>query len=171
MIADKYKDRYYLNGESVFRRWGIVIEEGGANELLREPDRKEQYSYSWGSDNGTERYVYHNVYESKSMTFKFTFLANSLEEYLIKRQDFYEYIKNIGYFKLYYTTLKREWTLLFNGVSSTEHKTELYKGGVVISTDNIVLLDDFLVSKLIKPREILTDGNLILTDGGIILFE
>lgn len=154
MIADAYKTRYYINGINIYDRWGIIIEKGGYAELQRVAKRKEQYARVWKDKNGTERFVADALFEDKAVQLPVTFLCKDLDEYLDKSRGFFDYIKGLGYFKLYSKTLKQEWTLLYDSVASVEDKTEMYKGkGEVLTTHNVVFLDDFTGANNVGEKE------------------
>lgn len=164
MIAEKYKDRYYLNGESVFRRWGIVIEEGGYSEMTKKSSRKDQYVYDWQDENGVERYVGNKlIYEANQMTFKCSFIANSHEEYLTNMNDFYRELDK-GYFKLYSSHLGLTNTLLYNSVSSIEESEGIWKHTIVFDNDNSIGDYKIIPLGLFDTNSFLTDEQLkILT--------
>lgn len=152
MIDKIYAERYYLNGINIYDRWGIIIEKGGYAELQRVAKRKEQYARVWKDKSGTERFVANALFEDKAVQLPITFLAKDLDEYLDRSRGFFDYIKGLGYFKLYSKTLKQEWTLLYDSVASVEDKTEMYQTkGEVITTHNVIFLDDFTAKNDVFP--------------------
>lgn len=143
MIAEKYKDRYFINGESLFRCFGAIIERGGYAELLRQPQRKEQYSHSWLDQNGTDRFTGTNFYDSRLVTLSIVFVCESLADYVSNSTDFFELLKG-GYVELASTTLGKEWQLLYDNTSSTEELNDIYRGGVAVVRHTINFVDDRL---------------------------
>lgn len=148
MIAEEYKNRYYINDISLFDEWGVIIEKGGYDELMKEPQRKQGYTHVWLDQNGTERFV-EPYFESKEVNLSFVFLCENLADYLVKQESLFNLLKSkdpeldeTGYITLSSTTLQKEWTLLYKGVSNVEELTSMYGDEIVIVRYNLTFVDD-----------------------------
>lgn len=163
MIAEQFKDRYYINTDSLFREYGVIVEKGGYDELMKEPKRKNQYSHDWLDQNGTERFV-NPYYETRNVTLIFTFVCETLSDYLEKRDSLFTILKS-GYFSLQVPTLERKWTLIYDNESSVENLTDIYRGGMAIVKHTLQFFDDNTTSSTFIPQAFLTDENgVFLTD-------
>lgn len=163
MIEEQYKDRYFINTDSLFREYGVIVEKGGYDELMKEPKRKQGYSYSWQESNGTERFVL-DAFETRSVTLVFTFVCETLEEYQEKHTALFNILKS-GYFNLSVVTLGKKWTLLYDNETNVENLTDIYRGGMVIVRHTLNFLDDNTTSSQFLAQAFLTDENgVLLTD-------
>lgn len=162
-IPEIYKDRYFINTDSLYREYGVVVEKGGYEELMKEPKRKQGYSHSWYESNGTERFVL-DAFETRNVTLVFTFVCESLEEYQEKHSALFNILKS-GYFSLQVTTLGKKWTLLYDNETSSENLTDIYRGGMAIVRHTLNFLDDNTISSQFLAQAFLTDENgVFLTD-------
>lgn len=163
MIEEQYKDRYFINTDSLFREYGVIVERGGYDELMKEPKRKQGYSYSWQESNGTERFVL-DAFETRNVTLVFTFVCETLEEYKEKHSALFNILKS-GYFSLQVTTLGKKWTLLYDNETNVENLTDIYRGGMAIVRHTLNFLDDNTTSSQFLAQAFLTDENgVLLTD-------
>lgn len=164
-IEQKYRNRYFLNDTSLFDEWGVIITKGGYAELLKEPQRKQGYSHVWLEANGTDRFVL-PYYETRTVNLDFTFVCETLEEYLTKKTNLYEILKRKdleldedGYINLSSTTLNKTWKLLYNNTTSIEDLTDMYKGGIVVVKHTISFLDDNTEGENFDAQAYLVDEN------------
>lgn len=144
MIPDIYKNRYFLNGTSLYNGWSVVVEKGGYEELMREPQRKHNYVHVWGDQNGTDRYV-EPYFETRTVTLNFVFLCENLATYLSKKTALFGMLRE-GYVNLSATHLGREWQLLYNNETNVEYLTDIHAQGIVIVRHTIQFLDDSVFS-------------------------
>lgn len=157
-IEQKYKDRYFLNSDSLFSEFGVIIEKGGYKELLKEPQRKQGYVNDWTDENGIERFI-EPYFDTRNVSLNFVFICETLEDYLTKRENLYNILKAGSYVVLTSTTLNRSWELLYNNTSSVEDLTDIYKGGLVTSRHTINFLDDKTKGDFFNGQAFLTDEN------------
>lgn len=171
MIAEQYKNRYFINGISLFNEWGVIIEKGGYDELMKEPKRKNEYSHVWLDQNGTERFI-NNHFESRNVSLIFTFVCTTLADYLTKKDSLFNLIKG-NKFTLSATTLGREWQLLYDNESNLEYLTDIYAGGLVVARHTLNFFDDDVVSGVFNPLVFLTDeqGNYLTDEEGNYLTQ
>lgn len=136
MIAEQFKDRYYINTDSLFREYGVIVERGGYAELTKEPKRKNMYSHSWLDQNGTERFI-NNKFESRNVTLIFTFIAENLTDYKTNKNALFTLLRN-GVIVLGVETLNLEWELLYEN----ETNVELFISDEVIARHTLTFIDD-----------------------------
>lgn len=162
-IPEIYKDRYFINTDSLYREYGVVVERGGYEDLQKEPKRKNEYSYVWLDQNGTERYI-NNKFETRNVTLIFTFLCESLLDYQQKHDALFGILKE-GRISLSVTTLSKKWQLLFDNETNVENLTDIYRGGMAIVRHTLTFFDDLTTSEIFIPQAFLTDENgIFLTD-------
>jgi len=164
MIPDIYKDRYFINGTSLYNGWSVIVEKGGYEELMREPQRKYNYVHVWGDQNGTDRYV-EPYFETRTVTLNFVFLCENLQDYLTKHDDLFSILKSGEYISLQVPTLGKKWRLLYDNEISVDNLTDIYRGGMAIVKHTLRFLDDNTTSSIFIPEAFLTDENgVFLTD-------
>ena len=88
MIEEQYKDRYFINTDSLFREYGVIVEKGGYDELMKTTERKQGYTHEWEESNGTERYIL-NTFKTQIVSLNFVFVCSKLSEYLTKKEDLF----------------------------------------------------------------------------------
>lgn len=169
MIADQYKNRYLINGISLFDQWGVIVEKGGYEELMKEPQRKQGYVHSWLDQNGTDRYV-EPYFETRTVTLSFVFVCINLADYLSKKTALFGLLRS-GYVTLATPTLQREWQLLYNNETNVEYLTDIYAGEEVIARHTLTFFDDMVDSNPFDPNFLLTNelGEVLTDENGIFL--
>lgn len=139
-IPEIYKDRYFINTDSLYREYGVIVEKGGYEELMKEPKRKQGYSHSWQENNGTERFIL-DAFETRNVTLVFTFVCSTLTEYLnLSAALFYELRE--GVVTIGVSTLGLQWDLLYDSETNVEYLTDIYAGKEVIARHTLTFFDD-----------------------------
>lgn len=171
MIADEYRNRYFINGISLFNQWGVIVERGGYEELMKEPQRKQGYVHSWLDQNGTDRFT-ENYFETRNVSLIFTFVCDTLADYLTKKESLFNLIKG-NKFTLGVTTLGKEWQLLYDNESNLEYLTDIYAGGIVVAKHTLNFFNDDVTSGIFNPLVFLTDeqGNYLTDEQGNYLTQ
>lgn len=149
MIAEQYKNRYYINGVNLFNAYSVIIEKGGYDELMKEPKRKNEYSHVWLDQNGTERFI-NNHFESRIVSLNFVFVCDTLADYQDKHYALFNFIRN-NKFSLGVTTLGKRWDLLYDSETNTEYLTDIYAGGIVVARHTLTFFDDNVFSFPFTP--------------------
>lgn len=139
-IPEIYKDRYFINSDSLYRDFGVIIEKGGYEELMKEPKRKQGYSHSWQESNGTERFVL-DAFETRNVTLVFTFVCSTLTEYLSLSAALFDELRN-GVVTIGVSTLGLQWDLLYDSETNIEYLTDIYAGKEVIARHTLTFFDD-----------------------------
>ena len=139
-IPEIYKDRYFIDTDSLFREYGVIVEKGGYEELTKEPKRKNEYTHVWLDQNGTERYI-NNKFETRNVTLIFTFLCDTLAEYLTKQQALFTELRN-GVVTIGVSTLGLQWELFYDNETNVEYLTDIYAGKEVIARHTLTFFDD-----------------------------
>lgn len=141
MIEEQYKDRYFINTDSLFREYGVIVEKGGYDELMRTTERKQGYTHEWEEYNGTERYIL-NTFKTQTVSLNFVFVCSTLSEYLTKKEALFSLLQGNNRFELSVTTLGRKWNVLYNNETNVEYLTDIYAGGLVIARHTLTFFND-----------------------------
>lgn len=149
MIAEQYKNRYFINGINLYDTYGVIVEKGGYDELMKEPKRKQGYTHVWLENNGTERDII-NYFETRNVTLIFTFVCTTLADYQDKHYALFNFMKNNKFF-IQSNTLAKQWELLYDSETSVEYLTDIYAGGLVIAKHTLSFFNDSVFSTPFTP--------------------
>ncbi|MGE0931662.1 hypothetical protein [Peijinzhouia sedimentorum] len=94
------------------------LEEGAMNELLKFPKRKEQYSYSWKDEHGTERDTDLQKFESREVSFSCVMQGADLADFKTKYEAFRAFIIAGDYFEFEAVELAMFWKLLYSEIDN-----------------------------------------------------
>lgn len=155
-----YTGKYIINGKDCWTEWNMVFLAGTYMQVLSGIKRKEQYSYSWLDEDGTDRVTDNPTFESRNLSLPVAILTSvdiaskalvtedgyvlvtdtgdqlttssrNVEELL---HDFISYAGVLGYFPFDVIGLNRRLTLLYDSISDLK----IYGMGAASFTLNLI---------------------------------
>ncbi|PSL06537.1 hypothetical protein [Cecembia rubra] len=73
--------KFQINGADAYTLYGVLFLEGTLKELIRLPRRKEGYARNWPDENGTERDLSVNAFESRELTLPLLLIGSSRTDF------------------------------------------------------------------------------------------
>ena len=78
-----FENRLYINGNDAFLRYGVLLAQGGANDLIKYPTRKAYLYNDWFEQEGIDADLSEPLFESKEVNLTFYASSDSnLEEFV-----------------------------------------------------------------------------------------
>jgi len=71
------ENMYLMDGFDLWTQFGITIEKGGLDDLLKIPKRKQSIEHNWTDENGLDVDLTRNYFEAKDSTLKCIIIADS----------------------------------------------------------------------------------------------
>jgi len=141
------RNNCYIDGVSMWDKYGVWITKGGYNDLLLFPALKEPKINSWPEEDGIEVNLLNPVLSDK--TISITFLASRRDKEV---NDFIAFISTPGYHTLYIPSLKKEWSIRL-----LSHPDNIIYPGITSFTL------DFAQDVIVRPDEVqATPGMFII---------
>lgn len=130
------KELFYINDKDCWTQWNFILTKGALGILAEPPKRKAQLEHSWPDENGTERDVSTNYFESKEMKIPCAIIADSLADFKSSFDSLMTEIRGTGYFNFDSTGLDRRYSLLYSECSDIDFVD------VGVGTFTLTLIDD-----------------------------
>jgi hypothetical protein len=111
-------NQYEINDQDIWTTWGMAFQKGTIDELLKFPERKEGYSYSWPDEDGTERDVAGAVFNSRELSISAVMVGDNAADFIAKLDAFRAYIIDAEYFFLDCIALNKRFKLLYKSMDN-----------------------------------------------------
>ncbi|WP_143960227.1 hypothetical protein [Litoribacter populi] len=132
---------YRINGNDAIQAYGLYFKDGTLEELLKAPEAKEGYSFSWEDEDGTDRDLSQVYYESRELELPVFLWGKGLADFRVKLAALKAQLMSGQRINLDNMELGQRWKLLYRAMSDFEFSGGL--AGDVVATFTLSLLDDY----------------------------
>lgn len=130
------KNDLYINGKNAFDTWGVFLEDGSEEALLKPADPKGYARNNMRSQSGVQVFVQNPQPDERDIILTLCVTAISRTDYLAKYQSFIDEISN-GWVLLDYKPLKTTYKLIATGFQSLSYSERLGRLSVRFNEPNV----------------------------------
>lgn len=87
---------YLLDGIDLWTNFGITIEKGGLDDLLKIPKRKDSIQHDWQDEDGLDIDLSRTFVEAKDSILKCVIIANTEADFWLHYNQFYSLLRKPG---------------------------------------------------------------------------